>query len=290
MTNLAKRRRALMSVQGGGPPEPPFYVSGYLGNGMVYTFDALENAGEGNARYTSGYIWNDLQNKTNVNVGTSAYWSPWGKNSNYYYAGTWRNGAGGNFVTTEPFLDISQPFTVEVRCHSTKNSGTEQDSPTTWNALGGSALTLGVATATQQGGCDVPNGVLEFRIFANANTGENTGMQIFVGSNSGGEGNRGYCSFLQYGFDQKQWHTYSVTYDGKGKLSYYGDGALVATQDVSGVFYKNEAKWVRLHGSGTSGTNQRVFVGESARFAIYQKCLTPDEILSNYQNDVTRYS
>lgn len=201
MTNFAKRRRALMMRQGGEPPEPPFYVSGYLGNGMAYTFDSLENAGEGIARYTTGWLWFDLQNKISTSVGTSAYWSPWSGTNNYYNSSSWRHAAGGNFTTTEPFLDISKPFTVEVRCKSIRDSGSDKDAPERYQARGGSALTLGAAASAENGGCDSTNGVIEFRIFANANTGENTGMQIFVGSILGGSSNSGYCSFLQYGFD-----------------------------------------------------------------------------------------
>lgn len=283
------RRRMLMTAQGGEPPEPPFYVSGYVGNGMVYTFDSLENAGEGNARYTSGYKWTDLQSKTEYAVGTSAYWSPWKPANDYYNAASYREAAGA-FSTAEPFLDISQPFTAEVRCKSNTDSGTngESPSPTGWQRYGGCTFVLGKQSKNDNAGCrGGGNGVLEFCVYAHAASGENLGMQIFVGDTYG---EYGYCSFRPFGFAQTEAHTYSVTHDGNGKLKFYGDGVLVAEQTVSGIFYNNEAKWWKTHGNAVSAANNSYFLGRSYRFSVYQKCLTDGEILSNYQNDIARYS
>lgn len=281
------RRRALISAQGGAPPEPPFYVSGYLGNGMVYTFDALENAGEGKPRYTSGLNWADLQNKTEYSVGLAPYWGVWSKDNNYYNSVSYRQ-AYGYFLTTEPFLDISKPFTAEVRCKSTRDSGSANDDPgTSWQKFGGSPLVLGKTSKDQQGGCQAGgNGVLEFCVYANSRTGENKGMQIFVGDITG---EYGYCSFRELGFMQTSIHTYSVTHNGKGKLKFYGDGVLVEEQTVSGTFYNNQASFWRSNGNALSQANTTYFIGMDYRFSVYQKCLTDDEILSNYQNDLVRY-
>lgn len=285
---MNNRRRMMMTAQGGKPPEPPFYVSGYVGNGMVYTFDTLENAGEGEARYTSGYKWADLQNKTEYSVGVSAYWSPWGASNKYYNSSSYRH-ANGSFTTTEPFLDISQPFTVEVRCQSARDSGSANDNPgTSWQQFGGCVLVLGKESKGQNGGCQLGgNGVIEFCVYANSSTGENKGMQIFVGDIAG---EYGYCSFRPLGFVQTSPHTYSVSYDGAGKLKFYGDGVLVGEQTVGGTFYNNQAKWWRSNGNAVSQANSSYFIGTDYRFSVYQKCLTDDEILSNYQNDIARYA
>lgn len=270
-------------------PEPPFYISGYVGNGMIHTFDALENAGSGETRRTSGYDWTDLENKLTYSVGTSTYWSAWRANATnvWYNSDTWRN-AAGTFTETN-LIDISKPFTAEVRVKATRDSGSSGDSPGGYQQLGGSVLTLGVSSVAQNGGCDGTNGVLEFRIFANASTGENPGMQIFVGSTNGGY-DYGYCAFRQYGYFQTDWHTYSVTHDGNGKLSYYADGNLVYSETIGKNFRSSVASWWKSNGSGINGANQRWFIGYDQRFAVYQKCLSPAEILSNYQNDLTRFA
>lgn len=60
MTNLAKRRRALMMSQGGAP-EPPFYINGYIGNGLIEYFDAIDNKGIGNPRSSGSSTQQDAK-------------------------------------------------------------------------------------------------------------------------------------------------------------------------------------------------------------------------------------
>lgn len=261
-------------------------IAGYLSYQMIATFDSKENAGAGETRYTSGYVWKDLSKKYSSAIGQQ-YGGTWVAGNLWCNTTVWRGSAGNGFISNE-FLNINEPFTIEVRCKAQLDSGAEGESPGGYQALGGSVLTLGVNSVAQNGGCDGGNGTLEFRVYANASTSENKGMQIFVGRATGT--NYGYCSFIDYGYDQKEWHTYSVTHNGLGLLRYYGDGILVKTEQKEPNFINNIANWIKFCGSGTNGTNQRFFCGRSTRFAFYKRALTASEIMSNYLNDLSRYS
>lgn len=287
MNRLTQMRRALITQKLTPPePEPDTFLCGYFANGLTHLFDGLQPK-ETTSVNPEAYTWHNLVNGTSMGVGTQASWNPISGRYLAYVSDSWRNAAGT--LSEDRCLDISKPFTVEMRCKSIRDSGSDKDAPERYQDRGGSALTIGNMAVAQNGGCDGTNGVLEFRVFANSTTGENKGMQIFVGSVHSGDGKYGYCSFADYGIDQKEYHTYTVTHNGKGTLKYYCDAVCCKTEIITPAFYNKVANWIKPHGSGTNGTNQRYFIGYTHRIAIYSRCLTDEQVALNYANDILSF-
>lgn len=257
---MMDRRRALMMAQGDIPTSPP--IEGYIGTGLVALFDGKTNAGVGVARRTTGCLWTDLVSGTDGRpVRSPECWS----GSDYFWHSS--NWDGHCVATIENLLDISKPFTIEVRCASTSLQGSNVD-------RGATAFTMNTSTNKSNAGA------IEFRI---PYPYEGHGMTAYIGDAE--------YDFGQDGYVQTSMHTYTARRTGNN-IDFYADGVFCGSKILQSSLSPEIYERVSIftdRATDWAPANGRRFHGQGACFRVYKRAISASEIDANYQNDLVRF-
>ena len=261
---MMSKRRALMMAQGGA--EPQFYINGYVGNGLLHYWDGIDNRGIGESHASSGFPWVDLAGNRDIVLNDRIETATWVSTSFTDSAWTQTNSNRSHFRLEDVRVPYPE-FTIE--CRGFSDAETHGPLFGFWaNIAGGASRTLVILEPTS-----------------------NTIGAIFKGSGQ-------WAGYVKY---QEQYSnapiTLALSYKaGEDKMTLYADGVLFSKftplPNVSEFNSRFQLEDTHLEIGATSPNNNLVLPngGLIHRMMVYDRVLTPAEILSNYQNDLTRFT
>lgn len=264
---MNNRRRMLMTAQGGADPE--IYINGYVGGGLVHYWDGKDNRGIGEAHASSGFPWVDIAGTRDIVLTDRQEQATWvttdfTADSLYITAlRTYRQ-----CFIFEDILDTSNgEVSIEVR-FSAGNAG--EASPF--------GLSHGNTTPTMAFYQDRGAGTVG--IVANSTA---TYKQF---------------RYITAPAEDTEYHTLTMTYKiGRATLRLYVNGILAGN-------YTPQPSVADFSARLTSGTLRTVIGSSNAqvangiylnpgyvsRICVYNRILSPEQVLSNYNNDIARFN
>lgn len=257
----------LMTAQGGAEPE--VYINGYVGGGLVHYWDGKDNRGIGEAHASSGFPWVDLAGTRDILIDDRqerATWVTTDFTENSLYINTQRTYR--QCFIFEDILDTSNgEVSIEVR-FSAGNSGNA--SPF--------GLSHGNTTPTLAFYQDRSEGTVG--IFSNTTA---TYAQF---------------RYITAPAEDTEYHTLTMTYKiGEATLRLYVNGILAGSYaplpDVAEFSARMTSGTLRtiIGSSVAQAANGRYLnPGYVSRVCVYNRILSPEQVLSNYNNDIARFN